>query len=135
MPSPCADVVAVCEGQVLLIERAREPDKGGWAFPGGHVEPREHPMGAALREFQEETGVDMVDLDIQDFDLLWATMDGNNAVICYYMILNEKPRLSPNPEEVSCYQWSRTPVDGMAAWRYAPFEEALDRYDQAILLR
>ncbi len=135
MPSPCGDVVCVHDGRVLLIERAREPDMGGWAFPGGHLEPREDPEGGALREFQEETGLDTAQIDILECDLLWATNDGNNTVICYYLLLGTEPELKPNKEEVSDYQWSYTPVKGMASWRIWPFQAALDRYDQRILLR
>jgi 8-oxo-dGTP pyrophosphatase MutT (NUDIX family) len=135
MPSPCGDVIAVHDGRVLLIERAREPDKGGWAFPGGHLEPGEFPEMGALREFQEETGLDVAEIDILDLDLLWATKDGNNIVICYYLLLGEEPELKPNKEEVNDYQWYYDPPSRMARWRGWPFKAALDRYDQRILLR
>lgn len=45
--------------QVLLIERGDEPFKGHWALPGGFVNPNESADGAALRELQEETGIDV----------------------------------------------------------------------------
>ena len=31
---------------------------GGFTFPGGRVEPGEHPKHAAIRELKEETGLD-----------------------------------------------------------------------------
>src|SRR5207253_3666365 len=34
-----------------------------WGFPKGHLEPEEKPAAAALREVQEETGLDGLDLD------------------------------------------------------------------------
>lgn len=39
---------------LLMIERG---DGLGWALPGGHVEPGETRMGAALRELAEETAL------------------------------------------------------------------------------
>jgi ADP-ribose pyrophosphatase len=40
---------------LLMIERG---DGHGWAVPGGHVEPGESGLDAAVRELAEETGLD-----------------------------------------------------------------------------
>ena len=45
-------------GRVLLQNRKKE-DWHGWALPGGHVEPGESFVDAAIREMQEETGLTM----------------------------------------------------------------------------
>jgi 8-oxo-dGTP pyrophosphatase MutT (NUDIX family) len=49
-----ATVFVVWRGQVALH---KHPKLGLWLPPGGHVEPHELPDGAAVREGQEETGV------------------------------------------------------------------------------
>ena len=41
---------------VLLVSSKKEP--GNWIFPKGHVEPGESASEAALRETEEEAGVD-----------------------------------------------------------------------------
>ena len=49
-----AAVVLDGEGRVLLGRRA---DTGGWALPGGIIDPAEEPADAAVRECFEETGI------------------------------------------------------------------------------
>jgi 8-oxo-dGTP diphosphatase len=54
---PCAEVLVVRDGRVLLVRRAIEPGKGKWDIPGGFLEADEHPEAGALRELREETGL------------------------------------------------------------------------------
>ena len=62
-PTPTVDVVvyrqhtSVNRLEVLLIERANPPQ--GWALPGGFVDEWEMVETAAIREVQEETGLDV----------------------------------------------------------------------------
>lgn len=44
-------------GQVLLVQRGREPSLGMWALPGGLVEIGETLAEALVREVAEETGL------------------------------------------------------------------------------
>lgn len=47
-------------GRVLMIQRTldtTDPASGTWEFPGGHLNPGEDPMDAAIREWEEETGL------------------------------------------------------------------------------
>jgi len=58
-----ADSMIFCKNegtlQLLLIKRKNDPGKGMWAFPGGFVEDGEELEAAAIRELQEETGLEM----------------------------------------------------------------------------
>lgn len=67
-PRPALTVDAVVFGfdgtdlHLLLIERAREPYAGKWAFPGGFLEMDETVEEGVLRELQEETGLRAVNM-------------------------------------------------------------------------
>jgi 8-oxo-dGTP pyrophosphatase MutT (NUDIX family) len=52
--STAAGVVLDSDDRVLL---GRRSDTGGWALPGGIIDPAEEPADAAVREIFEETGV------------------------------------------------------------------------------
>jgi 8-oxo-dGTP diphosphatase len=53
-----AAVIINDHGQVLVTRRAEQTHQGGlWEFPGGKLEPNEHPEAALCRELQEELGI------------------------------------------------------------------------------
>jgi bifunctional NMN adenylyltransferase/nudix hydrolase len=61
-PHYTADAVVIKSGHVLLIQRGQEPDIGSWAFPGGFADlNKETAYQAAIRECQEETGLNLYD--------------------------------------------------------------------------
>ncbi|NOU61739.1 NUDIX domain-containing protein [Marinifilum caeruleilacunae] len=65
-PALTVDCAIFCTSKsktfVLLIERANEPFKNKWAFPGGFVDMDEDIEPAAYRELKEETGFENVTL-------------------------------------------------------------------------
>jgi ADP-ribose pyrophosphatase YjhB (NUDIX family) len=56
-PRAAASSVVFRDGMVLLAQRAKPPLAGIWSLPGGHIEPGEKALEAALRELREETGI------------------------------------------------------------------------------
>ena len=72
---------------VLLIERGSDPDKGKLALPGGHVEPGEKILTAALRELNEETSIK---LDAESLRLVMRYE--NDFVFAGILTDNQKPK-------------------------------------------
>ncbi len=46
------------DGTFLMVKNR----KRGWEWPSGYIEPKEDPMSSAMREFREESGYDIVDI-------------------------------------------------------------------------
>ena len=56
-PRPCAGMVVVRGGEVLLLRRGEAPRRGCLDIPGGFLEACESIEHAARRELREETGL------------------------------------------------------------------------------
>ncbi|MET9933506.1 MULTISPECIES: NUDIX hydrolase [unclassified Streptomyces] len=57
---PIAAAIVVHQGRVLMVRRRVCEGELSWQFPAGEVEPGESREDAAVRETQEETGLDVV---------------------------------------------------------------------------
>ena len=58
-PSLATDGILVADSKLLLIKRKKDPFKGKYALPGGFVEYGEKVEDAVVREFREETGLEV----------------------------------------------------------------------------
>ncbi len=58
-PAVCC-FVANEKGDLLVVQRAEEPCRGQWSFPGGYMEVGESGEETARRELWEETGLEAV---------------------------------------------------------------------------
>ncbi|MCX4731872.1 NUDIX hydrolase [Streptomyces sp. NBC_01363] len=59
-----AAAIVVHEGRVLMVRRRVSEGQLSWQFPAGEVELGEAREDAAVRETQEETGLDVVALKL-----------------------------------------------------------------------
>lgn len=80
----CAEVAAVCGGELLLILRANEPHAGKWGLPGGFVEYGESPEDGASREFYEETGKDLYTHNLRFLGFIMETIDEDHRQIALF---------------------------------------------------
>ena len=58
-PKVAAGVIPTIDGKAIILQRAYNPGKGLWTFPGGFVNRGEIVSEAAIREAKEEAGGDV----------------------------------------------------------------------------
>ncbi len=57
-----AALIADNQGRLLVIVRAREPQKGKWDLPGGFTDPGESAEESLCREVREELGLEIASM-------------------------------------------------------------------------
>lgn len=100
--------VTIKNGRILLIRRAFEPGAGKWSIPGGLVEVGERLSEAAVRETEEETGLQIEVLElINVFDMI--DPDGDGKTRYHYVLVDflSKPvgGRERSSEEVTELKW------------------------------
>ncbi len=102
-------------GEVALIRKAR-PDwqKGRLNGIGGHIEEGESSPEAMVREFKEETGVEIVDWD------LFAKLQGSDWSVDFYRAfgIDLTTLKTTTDEEVLVYPVDQLPSDVLPNLRW-----------------
>ena len=99
-----AGVVLNAEGRVLLVRRKIEPWRGAWALPAGYQEIDEHPEATAVREIQEETGIDVEVVGL--LDLIHVDTDPRKpANVAVYLCRALGGEARPDQSDVDAAEW------------------------------
>jgi len=91
----CLVMLTGPDGRMLLEDRL-DPEWGGVCFPGGHVEPGESFVRAAIREMREETGLTVKDpvlCGIKQFPI-----DGGRYIVLFFRSYEYSGTLQESPE-------------------------------------
>lgn len=73
--------------QILIAKRNQNQVYAStWEFPGGKVEPGETCKLAAIREVQEEVGLELEYNDVKEYDYATIEMDNTILNITYYLV-------------------------------------------------
>src|SRR5690606_8651952 len=89
---------------LLLLKRADGDDEmaGKWGLPGGHVDPGESHHQAAVRELNEEAGIEVDTANARKV----AELTKDTAMIEYYrMDIGYNPIVIINVREHQDYEW------------------------------
>ncbi|MBU6244253.1 MAG: NUDIX domain-containing protein [Actinomycetales bacterium] len=93
--------------EVLIVHSKA---RGDWSLPKGKLEPSEHPAVAAVRECDEETGLQVI-LGPALRDVSYP-VDGRPKIVTYWSaVVREDPGFTPD-DEVDAIDW--VPVEQMS---------------------
>jgi 8-oxo-dGTP pyrophosphatase MutT (NUDIX family) len=125
----CAMIV--CNGEILLVERAQQPAKGKWDFPGGFVDYNESNEQALERELIEELQLPingMQYLFSQPNRYLYKEILYNTLDSFFEIKLNVKPSFVLQQTEVSRYLWIGVHDVNIEQLAFTSGQLALERY-------
>ncbi len=114
-PKLGAIAVVLHKEHVLLVRRKKEPDKGLWGYPGGHVEIGETVSEAAIRELFEETSVVAAAMShLKNLDIILR--NDKQEVEFHYLLV-----------AVLCdfKSGSPTPMDDVFEARWVPYNDVM----------
>ncbi len=111
--TPASVLVGMTDGDVpgfLMLHRPSNmrAHPGQVAFPGGKRDPGEDAVETALREAQEELGIDPDDVRVIGTSDLYRTATGYE-ITPVVAVVPPDMEIRPNPAEVA--QWFEAPVD------------------------
>lgn len=86
-PKVAVAILLVKQEKILLVRRANDPRKGYWTLPGGFMDAGEDPAQAAIRECQEETGLEIGIVRLVNVISRPGTVQGAHLVLYYLGII------------------------------------------------
>jgi len=138
-PIPSATVILLRDGEnsletLLLRRNSKIAFHGGaWVFPGGRIDPEDHPPGkedmltaarqAAVRESQEEAGLTIASTDLLWFSH-WTTPEGRpERYSTWFFVVAAKNHeaVRIDGDEIHDHRWMK-PDEALAAQRTGEIE-------------
>lgn len=99
-----ATVICERDGHLLFVRKARSK----WVLPGGKVEPHERAVGAAARELEEETG-----LNVDGLLYLQELKSGDTVHHVFEASVVDIEQARPCNEIVECHWHPYRHMDGL----------------------
>lgn len=127
-PKVGTGIIAERDGRVVLARRGIDPGKNKWCVPSGFVEYDESPADAAVREFKEETGLDVSITGLVDVIYYNADFRGAGVMVLYKgIVTGGTPAAMDDVTELGFFEPDNLPADddiafvsnrqALAAWR------------------
>ncbi len=105
---PVVECFIVKEDKLLLFKRSSTAKNfpNYWVGPGGHIDPNEDPLTAAIREVREETGIELNEEDVSlKYILSNHHLDRKEIYLVFGFRINLKSSQSPSPSSEGTAAW------------------------------
>lgn len=139
-------VYCLKDGAVLLMHRAKEPNRGLWTAPGGKLEAGEAPDACARREIREEAGIQAREMRLRGLLTLTSPRPDWAWLLFAYAVTRFEQTGAPDPREGDLRWWALGDVPSLPMPQadrvflpdildlHAPPYEATFRYDADLRL-
>lgn len=123
-------VFGYAEGElkVALIERKKAPFKGSWALPGGFLIGSETVEEAAMRELQEETGIQNIYLEqFHVFSQPQRDPRGRVLTVAFFALVNsDQFELAASEDAAQAVWWPAGNLPSLAFDHQEIYAQAMD---------
>lgn len=127
-PSVNVYILSQAQDKVLLSRRKNTGWKDGWlCAPGGHIESGESPLGAMVREIQEELGC-VVKAESLEFLCVAARKDAAAEYVAYEFLLKDAERYTfTNAEPDKCSELAWVDIHNLPEEVIADFRQIIEQ--------
>ena len=129
----CIVITKEVDAKVLLIQRADEPYKGCWAFPGGFLNMDETTEQCAIRELEEETGLKVNDVhQIGAYSKVDRDPRGRTITVAYLAIIDNPISVLGQDDAAKAEWWPLSALPQLAFDHNDIINDAYTLYKQLI---
>jgi len=127
-----AGLVVIQDNKILLAHPTGSKWKHTYSIPKGHIEAGESILDAAIRETEEETGIDTTNLIIDDYSerFIDYTKKGKLYKRVYYFIAYPEQLISNFTPQMKEVDWvgflTKQEAKKKIFWRFEPLLKYLD---------
>jgi 8-oxo-dGTP diphosphatase len=123
-PLPVVSSILDSAREILLVKRDRPPSRGAWCLPSGFAEAGESIEAAALRELEEETGIQGKIVRLLDVDSYNSRFYGD-LLFLTFVVEQTGGILAAGDDSAKAQFW---PIEKIPRLAFRPNKHALDNY-------
>ena len=135
-PAVTADCIVItreAEPKVLLIQRGADPFKGSWAFPGGFMNMDETTEQCAIRELEEETGLQLSEIyQIGAYSKVDRDPRGRTVTVAYLAVIDAPVVVAGQDDATKAEWWTLSGLPHLAFDHYDILQDAIKKYKEIV---